>query len=80
MKRLFDVMCTNEDCKEHGEAIEVLIHEGDFPGCKECGEVTGITILKTPSVLLRGGTSGGYQNDGWLNVGNRKDTVRRKDP
>lgn len=76
MKRLFDVMCSNENCSEHGIPVEVLIHEGEFPVCEICGERTGITITKTPSVRLVGGTSAGFYNDGFLNTGKQKGDTR----
>lgn len=55
MKRLFDVICKNEECEEN-EVIEVLISSSDdFPVCKVCGVELTQTHTKTASFEINGG-------------------------
>ena len=80
MRRLFDVVCQNEDCSEYDEVFEVFMKYESPPECQACHEKLVIAIRKTPSVHFLGGKNAGFTNDGFINHGTDKKSLRRVNP
>lgn len=78
MKRIFDIQCTNKDCKEFQIVEEVLAHYDEFPVCECCGKPREVALTKAPSAHLKGGKGAGFYNDGYIVVGTPNKQVRRK--
>lgn len=55
MKRLYDAICTNENC-DNNDTVEVLKNvEDEYPNCKTCGVQLVHTYTKTASFEISGG-------------------------
>ena len=76
MKRFYDMVCDNKECQNSSCSQEIFKHTDTEVICDLCGQPMRVSFEKSPSVYLKNGVGGNWQNDGWINTGNRKG-VRR---